>query len=256
MISAVIITLNEEDKIVACIESLSSICDECIVIDAESTDQTVQIAQQLGAKVHIHKWEGYGAARNYGASIAQNQWILSIDADERLSPELSKNISHFPQQNNIIYRFNRLTQYCGQWIKHGTWHPEWKEKLYHRDYYQWDDRCVHERIIPLQKQEKFSKLSGLLLHEAYATHEELEYKLEVYARLFVHNRNERQSSTSRIKRFISPKYHFLRSYIWRRGFLDGMAGYKIARAIATYHGKKLDINFTPQASRIASRTKF
>ena len=240
MITAVIITLNEEKKIADCIYSLSSVCDECIVIDAESTDQTVKIAKQLGAIVHTCKWQGYGAARNYGASIASNSWILSIDADERLDEKLSLSLKLLNKKEDTVYKSNRLTQYCGQWIKYGTWHPEWKEKLYHKNYYQWDDKPVHERLIPFQKQGKTSKLPGLLLHAAYATHKELESKLEAYARIFVQNRKEKKLHISSLKRYFSPMYHFLRSYLWRRGFKDGQAGYKIAKALKTYHRKKLE----------------
>jgi len=242
MITAVIITLNEEEKIADCIKSVLPVCNECIIIDAESTDRTVEIAEQLGAKVFIKKWNGYGAARNYGASLAHNSWILSIDADERLSPELSQKLPLFPQQRNTIYRFNRLTKYCGQWIKHGTWHPEWKAKLYHRDFYEWDDRYVHEELIPLQGKTKQAKIKGLLLHEAYDTHEDLERKLQHYAKLSTKGRDKGRVEPSYFKKLFSPKYHFLRSFIWKKGFLDGSAGYRIAKAIESYHRKKLELH--------------
>lgn len=241
MITAVIITLNEEENIAACIQSVVSVCSECIIVDAESTDKTVQIAQQLEAKVYSKKWSGYGEARNYGASLAQNRWILSIDADERLSPELSKKLSLFPQKNNTIYRFNRLTQYCGQWIKHGAWHPEWKSKLYHRHYYKWDDRPVHEDLIPLQGQTKKSKIKGLLLHEAYKTHQEFEKKLDHYALLYSKGKDSKSPLFNLLKQVFSPKYHFLKSFFWKKGFLDGRAGFKIAKAIESYHRKKLAV---------------
>ena len=240
MISAVIITLNEESKIEDCIKSVSSTCDQVIVIDAESTDETIKKAIALGAEVHSLIWEGYGAARNYGATKSKNSWILSIDADERLDDNLISSMQSVHLQEQTTYKFNRLTRYCGQWIRHGVWHPEWKSKLYHRDNYKWNDSNVHEELVSIKGNRQFDKLSGKLLHEAYETHEELEHKLDRYARLSIEEKVTRDQLSSIYKKLFSPKYHFLKSYLWKGGFLDGQAGFKIAKAFETYHRKKLN----------------
>ncbi|MFT4566798.1 MAG: glycosyltransferase involved in cell wall biosynthesis [Saprospiraceae bacterium] len=240
MITAVIITLNEESKIDDCIKSLSSVCDQCIVVDAESTDETVKKAQALKAEVHSIHWVGYGAARNYGASKARNPWILAIDADERLDENLINSLQSVQLEEKTIYRFNRLTRYCGQWIRNGVWHPEWKSKLYHRDFYEWNHRLVHEDLVSSQGRMQFEKLNGKLLHKAYQTHEQLEYRLDKYARLSIEEKVTQNQPSSFFKRFFSPRYHFFRSYLWKKGFLDGRAGLKIAKAIETYHRKKLN----------------
>jgi len=232
-VSCVIITLDESAQIEDCIKSVIDIVDEIIIIDAESSDNTIEKAEALGAKVFVKTWEGYGQARNYGAEQAQHNWILSIDADERISPELADSIKSLQLENNNIYAFNRLTNYCGQWIKHGAWFPEWKARLYHHKQSSWSLNAVHETLMNTSNN-KIKKLKGELLHYAYSSHEELETRLSLYANLLTKERLEKGIHSTWIKRNLSPMFHFIKSYIFKLGFLDGLAGYKIAIAIKDY----------------------
>lgn len=240
MISAVIITYNEASKIEECIHSLSSVCDDILIIDAQSTDQTTTLAASLQARVITKSWEGYGAARNYGAQHAYHDWILAIDADERLSPELADNIARLTLEGKQIYTCNRLTRYCGRWIRHGVWHPEWKSKLYQRHSYQWDLRTVHESLISQGRHGQAIRLKGLLLHDAYHTHMELTDRLDKYARMTAAQWKKDKHAPWSMIRYLAPYYHFWKSYIIKMGFLDGHDGYQIARAMALYSKRKYE----------------
>lgn len=239
MISGVIITLNEASNIAACIHSIKTVCDEVIVVDANSQDHTAELARSKGAKVIIKEWHGYGAARNAGANAAANDWILSIDADERLSPELTTSIKGANLESQNAYKFNRLSRYCHQWIKHGIWYPEWKTRLYHRAFNHWDSRLVHEQLQHKASISE-SKLQGNLLHYAYDSPEDLRSRLDRYAQLSATQWKEDGTPPFLIKKVLSPTYHFLRSYILKMGFLDGHAGLQIARAIKEYNQKKYE----------------
>ncbi len=236
-ITCVIITLNEAKHISDCITSVKEVVHEIIVIDAESSDATVSLAQQAGAKVVVRKWNGYGATRNYGAQMASNNWILSIDADERLSPELIDNIKKLAVQETQVYSFNRLTNYCNQWIRHGTWYPEWKSRLYNSKNVYWSDHEVHEKL-------QFSlscttvKLQGNIYHYAYATHKELDNRLTTYAKLYKTELTKKNISPHWTKRTFSPVAVFIKSYFLKLGFLDGKAGFMIAKALKNYTLKK------------------
>ena len=130
MISAVLITKNEARNISDCIRSLSAITDDIIVVDAESSDDTVACAKSLGARCIVKTWEGYGAARNEGAALAKWDWILSIDADERIDVHLRKAIQNLNYKKGIVYRFNRINYIADKPIKYGFLSPEKKEKIY------------------------------------------------------------------------------------------------------------------------------
>src|SRR4051794_17794062 len=147
LLSATIITLNEERNIARAIESLRC-ADEIVVVDSGSTDQTCEIAIRLGARVIEERWRGYAAQKNYAAACASHDWILSLDADESVTPALESEILALKAAGATFdgYTFPRLAQYLGRWIRHSGWYPDRKVRLYQRAKAEWTGAWVHESV--------------------------------------------------------------------------------------------------------------
>ena len=236
MISVVIITLNEDTHIGDCIKSVQHLTDDIIVVDAESSDRTKTIAEKVGAKVYSKKWEGYGNARNYGATLAQYHWIFALDADERATPQLVKALAGLSlSDHDLKYLCKRRNQYRGRFMRFGFLGPEWKDRLYHRNFFQWDQRSVHEQLSP--DAIKTTKLDGEIEHYAYNSYEELKSKLIHYAVLFRKDKG-RNDPMSFVKYYLSPLFHFIRTYIFRLGFLEGARGWETSKAVFNYTREK------------------
>src|SRR5574343_216918 len=167
-ISAVIITFNEEKNIERCIQSLRKVADEIIVSDSHSTDNTVKICQQLGAKVIVHEFIGYGATKNFANQQATHQWILSIDADEALDENLIAELQQLKTHldENLVYQVQRLNNYCGKWIHHGGWYPDRKVRLFNKQQVKWNLAEVHE-TLETPKHISTQVLNGKLQHYSY-----------------------------------------------------------------------------------------
>ncbi len=226
-ISAVIITKNEEANIIQCLESLKNIVAEILIIDAFSTDKTVEFAQRLGAKVVQKEWVGYSQNKNYGNQLAAHDWILSIDADEVLSEALKNNIHTLQLDENHIYSINRLNNYCGQWIKYCNWHPDWKNRLFHRKTAKWQGDFVHEQLI-FPTNIKIIRLAGLLYHYSYQNSADHWQRIEKYAQLSAQQLFQDGKKATFIKLWMAPVARFLRTYFLKLGFLDGKAGWIIS----------------------------
>ncbi len=226
-ISAVIITKNEAVNIVRCLPSLQAVVDEIVVIDAFSTDETVKIARELGAKVVQTKWEGYSQNKNYGNQLAKHDWILSIDADEVLSPELAHSIRALKLEENHLYSINRLNNYCGQWIKYCSWHPDWNNRLFHRKTAKWKGDFVHEKLTFLSVT-KIVRLEGLLYHYSYQNSADHWQRIERYAQLSAQQLFQDGKKATFIKLWLAPFARFIRTYFIKMGFLDGKAGWTIS----------------------------
>ena len=233
MISVVIITLNEIDNIADCISSISRLSDDIIVVDSGSKDGTVEQALSCGANVLQIKWQGFGHARNFGAQEAKNDWVFQIDADERSSPELLKSISELQLNIDCIYYCRRINRYGGRYMRYGYLGPEWKARLYHKKKASWDDRIVHERLLSNSLSRKV-RITGKLLHEAYGSKEELDARLEKYARLFAINRNPSHSVLAMIRAISSSIFHFIKSFLFRGGFIEGRHGWETSASAAKY----------------------
>src|SRR5215467_14348255 len=180
-ISATIITFNEESRIAEAIASLAC-CDEVIVVDSHSTDRTTDIATRLGARVIRHEWQGYSRQKNFAAAQAQNDWILSLDADERVSAELVAEIVRFKSQNPLssAIRMPRRAFYLGKWIRHSGWYPDWKVRLYDRRRARWEGDFVHEAM---RVDGKVGSLHGDLLHFPYRNLQDHHNRIDHYTRL-------------------------------------------------------------------------
>ena len=218
-ISVVIITLNEEHNIKHCLDSVS-LFDEIIIVDSGSTDQTIDIAEKHGAKVIHQDWLGFGPQKQYAVNQASNDWVLSIDADEYLSPELVEDI----QKRNLddqycAFSFNRRSYFLGKEVKHSGWNPDWIIRLFNKKTCHFTDDLVHERITCYAR---LIKLNGLMYHNTYISITDIHEKTLKYGLL---------GKTSRAKdknKYLSASWAFIRTFILKAGFLDGLTGIKIA----------------------------
>jgi glycosyltransferase involved in cell wall biosynthesis len=228
-ISACIITYNEENNIRRCIEALAQIADEVLVVDSFSKDSTVTIAQSLGARVLQRTFTGYGDQKLYAQDQAQHDWVLSIDADEVISPELKQALLQVKEHpTKDAYYINILANYCGQWIRHCGWYPQPKLRLYNRRKGSMLIDKVHEGIS-LEDDARVAYLKGDLLHYSYNTISDHLKKLEVYSEIGARSSVERGRNVSLLKLIIAPRLQFVADYFLKLGFLDGYYGYILCR---------------------------
>jgi glycosyltransferase involved in cell wall biosynthesis len=237
MISAIIITHNEEHNIARCIRALAGVADEVIVVDSFSKDQTVAIARELGAHVVQHVFEGYGEQKRIAIDLATYHWILSVDADEELSPELRKDMLAIKgKETHAAYRFPFLTNYCGHWIRHCGWYPNPKVRY-------WDKRQgamtadkVHEGWQLHDPAATIGHLEGDILHYSFPTISSHLKKIEHYSESGARFDVARGKKVSLLKLLLAPSWSFFTDFIIRLGFLDGYYGYIVCKnsAFAAY----------------------
>ena len=241
-ISATIITLNEEDKIRQCLESLSEVADEIVVVDSLSTDSTKAICEEFGVRFIEQKWLGYSEQKNLANRLASHDWILSIDADEALSDDLKKSIleikaisGQLSTVSNVVYSFNRLNNYCGKWIYHSGFYPDKKIRIWNRNIGKWEG-LIHE-VIKFNTKIKEHHLKGDLLHYSYSKPEDFERQLFKFAEMRAQHYFEKGKKNAGLLSIVSPIYYFIQHYIIRLGFLDGREGFTMCRvgAKATRH---------------------
>jgi glycosyltransferase involved in cell wall biosynthesis len=232
-ISAAIITLNEEAKIARAIESLRC-CDEILVVDSRSDDDTVAIAKRLGARVVECDWKGYAAQKNFAAEQASFDWILSLDADEVLSEALEAEIWHLkktgPQHD--AYTMPRMAQYLGRWILHSGWYPDRKVRLFHREKAKWEGDFVHESV---KVAGTVGDLDSNLLHFTCESLSEHLRTLDRYTTLAAEQLVDQKRTPSWNQILLNPPWTFMKTYFFQRGFLDGPEGLIIAYMAATYN---------------------
>ena len=232
-IAAVVITFNEERNIARCIDSLQKVTDEIIVLDSNSTDNTEKICLAKGVKFVRKPWQGYSASKNYANSLAACDYILSIDADEALDENLQKSIVKIKPvlANYDAYEINRLTCYCGRWIKHSGWYPEWKLRLFRKESAYWDG-SIHENLV-FHKKHSAKKLRGNLLHYSFPSLYVHIKKIVTYTELIAARDVARGKKYYFISHgLIKPALIFLRKYFLQMGFLDGYQGFLLARMSA------------------------
>jgi glycosyltransferase involved in cell wall biosynthesis len=228
-LSAIIITRNEAANIGACLDALA-FCDERIVVDSGSTDATVEIARGRGARVEIRGWPGFGPQKNYALSLATGDWVLSVDADERVTPELAGAIkAALADPSTDGFEFPRLSTFCGRQMRHAGWFPDYVLRLFRRGRARFDDAPVHERVIcdgPVKR------LTPPLMHFAVTRLEDALSRVDRYSTA---SANALITSGRRVSFFSGighGLYAFLRTYVLRAGFLDGAEGFLLAVANA------------------------
>lgn len=232
-LSVIIITYNESSNIARCIQSVKSLAAEVIVVDSNSTDDTEAIARSLGAKVLQRAFTGYADQKNYATAMAANDWILSLDADEELTQALSQSIrSVLASPVHSIYKMPRLTNYCGQWIKHAGWYPDWQMRLYNRTSGSWANKKVHEHWQSADGNASMGILKGDLLHYSFTSIAQHIQKIDRYSELAARDAFEKGRRASLFKVLFSPFWNFFSSYIIKLGFLDGYYGYVVCKLSA------------------------
>jgi glycosyltransferase involved in cell wall biosynthesis len=231
-VSVTVITRNESANIAAALESVAW-ADEIIVVDSGSTDDTVAIAQPRATRVEVRDWPGYSAQKNYAAELAANDWILSIDADERVTPELGAEIRSVLEQEPGArgYRVPRVTWYLGRWIRSTDWYPDYQLRLYDRRAGRWNGRRVHESI---ELQGTPGRLSHDLQHYAYRDVSHHLQTMDRYTTLAAEQWHAEGRRTNVIEVIVHPKLAFLRNYILRGGIRDGAAGLLVS-ALNSYY---------------------
>lgn len=232
-LSVVIITFNEEKNIGRCLESIQGIADDVVILDSFSTDATESISKKYNVNFISRKWEGYSASKNFANSQAKHDWVLSLDADEELSEELKKSILKAKEGNELkTYKFHRLTNYCGSWVKHCGWYPDTKIRIFDRRITKWEG-IIHEKLVIDSKQEAIL-LTGDLLHYSYYSLEQHLQQTEKFSSLAAQNMFEKGKKASALKMYLSPVVKFISDYIIKLGILDGAAGFTICK-ISAYH---------------------
>ncbi len=226
-LSVVVITRNEAANIADCLRSVA-FADEWVVVDNGSTDDTRAIAEKLGARVvQTVDWPGFGPQKNRGLDQASGDWVLSLDADERVPAELARQIRQaMDTGQHAAYDMPRLTQFCGQWIHHCGWTPDRVLRLFRRGAARFSDDLVHERVVA-QPGASTGQLSVALLHYSYPTPAHYWRKLEQYSEAWARQRHARGQVTSMPRAAAAAVVAFVRSYIFRLGFLDGAMGFAV-----------------------------
>jgi glycosyltransferase involved in cell wall biosynthesis len=225
-LSAIVITLNEEANITPCLESLQW-AKEIVVVDAQSTDDTVVQAQKFTEKIFVRPWEGYAVAKSFALSQCAQDWVLWIDADERVTPELRDEILARLQNNppEAGFYIPRLANFLGSWIRHGGWYPGYVLRLFRRDQASFSDQKVHEQVTV---NGATGKLSNHLLHYTDPTLEHYLTKLNNYTSLSAEDLHRRGKKFNLFDLLFRPLWFFFRMYFLKAGFLDGMHGFVLA----------------------------
>ncbi len=231
-ISATVITYNEETNLRRCLESLQQVADEIVVVDSYSTDNTGEICRSLGVRFVQHAFEGHIQQKNFALDLVTHDNVLSLDADEVLSPELTQSILRVKADWRAdAYRFNRLNNFCGHWIRHGLWYPDRKIRLWDRKLGRWGGVNPHDKVI-MHEGARTKKLDGQLLHYTVKSLDEFYQQLDKFSSIQADGLKLQGFEPNFFHRYFKPLYKFLQSYLFRLGFLDGVAGYQIAKGLA------------------------
>jgi len=227
-LSAVVITFNEERNIGRCLRSISGIADEIVVVDSFSKDKTVEICRSLGAKVVEHTFEGHIEQKNYALTQTRSLYVLSLDADEELSKELRESILAVKNDwSHDAYAMNRMTNYCGSWIRHGGWYPDRKVRLFDKRKAAWGGANPHDKII-LSEGTTEGGVNGDILHYSYYDLNDHLRQIEYFTGISAQNLFKQGRRPSLIRMLFGPVVKFVRDYILKGGFLDGSAGLTIS----------------------------
>ena len=226
-LSVCVITLNEEDRIGDCLASIA-FADEVLVVDSGSTDRTVAIARARGARVIVRDWPGYVAQKNFALEQAASDWVLCLDADERVSPRLATQIQGAVAAvpGEIAgYRMARKTFYLGRWILHGGWYPDWKVRLVRRGRARWGGIDPHDR---LEAEGPVGTLAGDLEHRTYRDIKDHLHTIDRFTSVAAAEAHARGQGGARTGMLLNAPAKFVKMYLLKAGFLDGLPGFIVA----------------------------
>jgi glycosyltransferase involved in cell wall biosynthesis len=235
-LSVIIITKNEAADIRACLESVSW-ADEIVVIDSASTDDTAAICRERGAQVHVFQdWPGFGPQKNRALARASHEWVLSLDADERVTPELQQEIlvAMRGEDGVVAYDIPRLSSYCGRFMRHSGWYPDYVTRLFRRDKARFSNDLVHERLVV---DGATARLQSQLLHYAFRDLEEVLRKVDQYSTAGAQRLHAQGRKASMAGAVLRGLWSFVRTYVLKLGILDGREGFMLAvsNAEGTYY---------------------
>ncbi len=223
-LSVVIITLNEEKNIGRCLESVKGVADEIVVVDSGSTDKTIEICNRFKARVIHHPFEGHIQQKNWAISQANFHHILSLDADEALSEQLRNSILSVKKDWEMDgYKFNRLTNYCGKWIRHGSWYPSKKLRLWDRRKGKWKGENPHDKFI-MEKGYRTKHIKGDLLHYSYYSIEAHIEQTNYFSDILADSMYQNRKRVNFLIILLHPLWRFIRDFFIKFGFLDGFTG--------------------------------
>jgi glycosyltransferase involved in cell wall biosynthesis len=232
-ISLCLITLNEEENLPRCLRSCADLADEIVIVDSGSTDGTTRIAAEFGARFVHQDWLGYVGQKNKVLSLAQNEWVFSLDADEELSPALRDEIRTLKQSTpgGEISGFSmpRCVLYEGRWIRHGDWYPDRLTRLFRRERVKFAGGRVHER---LEISGAVTPLRGDLHHYSFRDAADHRARGECYAKLWAQDKHEAGKTAGALSPVLHGAFRWFRGYVLKRGFLDGSQGWCIANISA------------------------
>jgi glycosyltransferase involved in cell wall biosynthesis len=227
-LSVILITRNEEANLADCLASLEGIAQQIVVVDTNSTDLTLQIAKNHGAVIaQPADWPGFGPQKNRALELATGEWVLSLDADERLSPALRSEILtaiNHPAQVDC-FAIPRLSWYCGRFIRHSGWSPDYVDRLFKRGTARFSDDLVHERLVP---NGRVAKLENPMLHFSFMNFSQVLQKIDRYSTASAEQAFSKGKKSSPLKAVLHGIWAFIRTYFIRLGFLDGPQGFALA----------------------------
>jgi glycosyltransferase involved in cell wall biosynthesis len=250
-LSIILITKNEATNIAACLASVA-FAEEWIVVDSASSDATVAIAEQHGAKVLVTQdWPGFGKQKNRALDFATGDWVLSIDADERITPELATEIKQAMFSSSAeLFDMPRRTSFCGQWIEHCGWSPDRVVRLFRRGSARFNENLVHESLQAVPSAKPIQSLKNPLLHYSYPTPNHYWDKLKIYSEAWAIQKHAEGKKASIARAMAASCVAFVRSYIIRLGFLDGALGFVVCQmqAQSTFY-KYFQLYFLNQSKK-------
>ncbi len=229
MLSVIIITKNEEAKIRECLQSVNW-ADEIVVVDSNSEDNTIDICREFTDIVRISEWSGFGPQKNKALELASHQWILSLDADERVTDSLRREILSRIQSDDFdAYRIPRSSSFCGRYMRHSDWHPDYVLRLFRRGTAIFSSDLVHEKILT---DGSVDQLRNPLLHISVETYQQAIDKMNFYSSLWAQDKYAQGKRSSLWKAITHGLATFLKTFILKRGFLDGKEGFALSIANA------------------------
>lgn len=228
LLSAVIITRNEEKIIGKCLDAVKQVADEIIIVDSLSTDKTVEICTSYGARVFQQEWKGFGPQKNFGIENSSYDAILAVDADEILTRKAIEEIRQLKETGlQGVYEFRLIHNYFGRFMKHGAERPSYKRRLFDKRYVKWNHNLVHEALV-IPDGQPVIKLKGVIEHYSYLTIEQYISKANFYTTLGARELRIKGKKNYFFKMLFSPGFVFFDNYFLKAGFLDGFHGFIIA----------------------------
>ena len=236
-LSVILITRNEEANLADCLASLEGIAQQVVVVDTNSSDRTLDIAKSYGAVIaQPQDWPGFGPQKNRALDLATGEWVLSLDADERLTPALKSEIVTAIHHSAHVdcFAIPRLSWYCGRFIRHSGWNPDYVDRLFKRGSARFSDDLVHERLIPSGQ---VAKLENPMLHYSFMDYSQVLQKIDRYSTASAEQAFAKGKTSTPLKAVLHGAWSFFRTYFLQAGFLDGPQGFTLAMSNAqgTYY---------------------